>query len=75
MTRCRRLQRLHQCALTRPRKSGSPSDRSKLGDSAVGHSTMLAVAIVPEFESSSESELGHDSSTNVLIRRNRTLKG
>jgi glucose-6-phosphate isomerase len=36
---------------------------------------VLAVAIIPELESTSEPELGHDSSTNALIRRYRTLKG
>jgi glucose-6-phosphate isomerase len=34
----------------------------------------LAVAIIPELESAAEPELGHDSSTNTLIRRYRTLK-
>jgi glucose-6-phosphate isomerase len=36
---------------------------------------VLAVAIIPELESDAEPELGHDSSTNTLIRRYRTLKG
>src|SRR5499433_1773163 len=35
----------------------------------------LAVAIIPELESAAEPELGHDSSTNTLIRRYRALKG
>ena len=35
----------------------------------------LAVAIIPELESTAEPELGHDSSTNALIRRYRALKG
>ena len=35
---------------------------------------VLAVAIIPELESATEPELGHDSSTNALIRRYRTLK-
>jgi glucose-6-phosphate isomerase len=35
----------------------------------------LAVAIIPELESASEPELNHDSSTNTLIRRYRSLKG
>jgi glucose-6-phosphate isomerase len=35
----------------------------------------LALAIVPELKSAAEPELGHDSSTNALIRRYRTLKG
>jgi glucose-6-phosphate isomerase len=35
----------------------------------------LAVAIIPELESQAEPELGHDSSTNTLIRRYRALKG
>jgi glucose-6-phosphate isomerase len=34
----------------------------------------LAVAIIPKLESDAEPELGHDSSTNTLIRRYRTLK-
>jgi glucose-6-phosphate isomerase len=34
----------------------------------------LAVAIIPELESTSEPELSHDSSTNALIRRYRSLK-
>jgi glucose-6-phosphate isomerase len=36
---------------------------------------VLAVAIIPELESEAEPALGHDSSTNALIRRYRTLKG
>ena len=35
---------------------------------------MLAVAIIPELESVTEPELKHDSSTNALIRRYRSLK-
>jgi glucose-6-phosphate isomerase len=34
----------------------------------------LAKAIIPELESESEPQLGHDSSTNTLIRRYRSLK-
>jgi glucose-6-phosphate isomerase len=34
----------------------------------------LAKAIIPELESASEPQLGHDSSTNALIRRYRALK-
>ncbi|HEY4812578.1 MAG TPA: glucose-6-phosphate isomerase [Solirubrobacteraceae bacterium] len=34
----------------------------------------LAKAIIPELESESEPQLQHDSSTNALIRRYRTLK-
>jgi glucose-6-phosphate isomerase len=36
---------------------------------------VLAQRIVPELESKSEPKLGHDSSTNNLIRRYRKLKG
>ena len=36
---------------------------------------VLAMAIIPELESPAEPELAHDSSTNALIRRYRTLKG
>jgi glucose-6-phosphate isomerase len=36
---------------------------------------VLAVAIIPELEAASEPDLTHDSSTNTLIRRYRTLKG
>ena len=36
---------------------------------------VLAVAIIPELESATEPELEHDSSTNTLIRRYRSLKG
>jgi glucose-6-phosphate isomerase len=36
---------------------------------------VLAVAIIPELESRTEPALTHDSSTNTLIRRYRTLKG
>ncbi len=36
---------------------------------------VLAVAIIPELESEAEPELTHDSSTNALIRKYRTLKG
>jgi glucose-6-phosphate isomerase len=35
---------------------------------------VLAVAIIPELESGAEPTLDHDSSTNTLIRRYRTLK-
>ncbi|HST69159.1 MAG TPA: glucose-6-phosphate isomerase [Solirubrobacterales bacterium] len=35
---------------------------------------VLAVAIIPELESADEPELGHDSSTNALIRRYRRLR-
>ncbi len=35
---------------------------------------VLAVAIIPELESATAPELGHDSSTNALIRHYRTLK-
>ena len=35
---------------------------------------VLAVQIVPELESAGEPELAHDSSTNALIRRYRSLK-
>ena len=35
---------------------------------------VLAVAIIPELESVTEPELKHDSSTNALIRRYRSLK-
>jgi glucose-6-phosphate isomerase len=36
---------------------------------------VLAQRIVPELESQSELSLGHDSSTNNLIRRYRKRKG
>jgi glucose-6-phosphate isomerase len=35
----------------------------------------LAGRILPELESATESQLGHDSSTNALIRRYRKYKG
>ncbi|HYG97047.1 MAG TPA: glucose-6-phosphate isomerase [Solirubrobacterales bacterium] len=35
---------------------------------------VLAKAIIPELESEAEPELGHDSSTNALIRRYRSLR-
>ena len=35
---------------------------------------VLAMQIIPELESNGEPELGHDSSTNALIRRYRALK-
>ena len=35
----------------------------------------LAQRIIPELESKTEPELGHDSSTNNLIRRYRKMKG
>jgi glucose-6-phosphate isomerase len=35
---------------------------------------VLAQRIIPELESTAEPQLGHDSSTNNLIRRYRTLK-
>ncbi len=34
----------------------------------------LALAILPELEAEAEPDLGHDSSTNALIRRYRSLK-
>jgi len=36
---------------------------------------VLAQRIIPELESKAEPKLGHDSSTNTLIRRYRKLKG
>ncbi len=36
---------------------------------------VLAVAITPELEAGQEPALAHDSSTNALIRKYRTLKG
>jgi len=36
---------------------------------------VLAQRIIPELESKTEPKLGHDSSTNYLIRRYRKLKG
>ena len=36
---------------------------------------VLAQRIIPELESNTEPKLGHDSSTNKLIRRYRELKG
>src|SRR6184192_3699428 len=38
-------------------------------------SKVLAQRIIPELESEAESKLGHDSSTNNLIRRYRKLRG
>jgi len=35
---------------------------------------VLAQRIIPELESVAEPKLGHDSSTNSLIRRYRRLK-
>ena len=35
---------------------------------------VLATQIIPELESSDEPALGHDSSTDALIRRYRALK-
>jgi len=35
---------------------------------------VLAERIIPELESETQHELGHDSSTNHLIRRHRSLK-
>ncbi|MDX6635077.1 MAG: glucose-6-phosphate isomerase [Solirubrobacterales bacterium] len=35
---------------------------------------VLAVAIIPELESEADPELGHDSSTNALIRRYRSQR-
>jgi len=36
---------------------------------------VLAKRIIPELQSPQEPKLAHDSSTNALIRRFRTLKG
>jgi glucose-6-phosphate isomerase len=36
---------------------------------------VLAQRIIPELQGSSDQSLGHDSSTNALIRRYRTLRG
>ena len=35
---------------------------------------VLALRIIPELDGTAESKLGHDSSTNALIRRYRKLK-
>jgi glucose-6-phosphate isomerase len=35
---------------------------------------VLAAAIIPELEGEQEPDLKHDSSTNALIRRYRTMK-
>jgi len=35
----------------------------------------LAQRIIPELTAGEEPPLGHDSSTNALIRRYRTMKG
>jgi glucose-6-phosphate isomerase len=35
---------------------------------------VLAKQIIPELESETEPELGHDSSTNALIRRYRVMR-
>ena len=35
---------------------------------------VLAVRIIPELESAAEPELNHDSSTNALIRRYRSMR-
>jgi glucose-6-phosphate isomerase len=35
---------------------------------------VLAVKIIPELTSAGEPELDHDSSTNALIRKYRSLK-
>ena len=36
---------------------------------------MLAKRIIPELAAADEPALGHDSSTNALIRRYRRLRG
>jgi len=36
---------------------------------------VLAQRIIPELENATISKLGHDSSTNNLIRRYRRMKG
>jgi glucose-6-phosphate isomerase len=36
---------------------------------------VLAKRIIPELEGPTEPDLGHDSSTNALIRRYRSMKG
>ena len=36
---------------------------------------VLAKRIIPELESKQEPKLAHDSSTNALIRRHKTLRG
>jgi glucose-6-phosphate isomerase len=36
---------------------------------------VLAAAIIPELTSATEPELSHDSSTDMLIRRYRMIKG
>jgi glucose-6-phosphate isomerase len=35
----------------------------------------LALDIMPELDTADEPELAHDSSTNALIRRYRSLRG
>ena len=37
--------------------------------------TVLAQRIIPEIEGKTESKVGHDGSTNCVIRRYRNLNG
>ena len=50
------------------------SGRSTRSTSGESSSKALAQRIVPELESEAEPELGHDGSTNTLIRRYRALR-
>ena len=49
--------------------------KNRITGETLGLLFQLAVAIIPELESTAEPALSHDSSTNTLIRRYRALKG
>jgi|RhiMetdeSRZDD1v2_1073273.scaffolds.fasta_scaffold241426_2 phosphoglucose isomerase-like protein len=51
-----------------------PSPIDSFDQWRVEFSKVLAQQIIPEIENTAEPQLGHDSSTNNLIRRYRTLK-
>ncbi|QDN85859.1 hypothetical protein FNV62_09190 [Streptomyces sp. RLB3-17] len=58
---------------------GAAGDRGghrlwRCGEWGVELGDVLAVAIIPELESATDPERGHDSSTNALMRHYRTLK-
>jgi glucose-6-phosphate isomerase len=50
-----------------PVRNGAWKGHTELGK-------VLALRIIPELNGKAEPELGHDSSTNALIRRYRKLK-
>jgi glucose-6-phosphate isomerase len=62
-------------SIRRPKKRGPFQAVDSFDQWGVELGKVLAQRIIPELESETEPKLGHDSSTNDLIRRYRKLKG